>query len=88
MKVIINLPKSATALASMMLSDNVEQERIDAAVKKCEEQPTEIDMADLAKQTDSDNSDLQALNMGLAIIAIGKALGEQKKEEQQESADK
>ena len=83
MKIIINLPKSATALASMMLSDDVEQERIDAAVKKCEEQPTEIDMADLAKQTGSDNSDLQAFNMGLAIVAIGKALGEQKNEEQQ-----
>ena len=82
MKVIINLPKSATALASMMLSDDVEQGRIDAAVKKCEEQPTEIDMTDLAKQTGSDNSDLQALNMGLAIIAIGKVLGEQEKEEQ------
>lgn len=88
MKVIINLPKSATALASMMLSDEVKQERIDAAVKKCEEQPTEIDMADLVKQTGSDNSDLQAFNMCLAIIAIGKALGEQEKEEQQESADK
>lgn len=30
-------------------------------------------MADVAKQTGSDNSDLQALNMGLAIIALGKA---------------
>lgn len=81
MKVIINLPKSATALASMMLSDDVKQERIDAAVKKCEEQPTVIDTAELAKQTGSDNSDLQALNMGLGIIAIGKVLGEQEKEE-------
>ena len=69
----------------MMLSDDVKHERIDAAVKKCEEQPTEIDMADLAKQTGCDNSDIQAFNMGLAIVAIGKVLGEQKKEEQQES---
>lgn len=82
MKVIINLPKSATALASMMLSDEVEQERIDAAVKKCEEQPTEIDMADLAKQTGSDNSDIQAFNMAMAIVAIAKTIEELKKEEQ------
>lgn len=39
MKVIINLPNSATALASMMLSDSVKQEKIDAAIKKCEEAP-------------------------------------------------
>lgn len=74
MKIIINLPKSATALASMMLSDSVKQEKIDAAIKWCEEHETEIDMADVAKQTGSDNSDLQALNMGLAIIALGKAI--------------
>ncbi len=35
MKIIINLPKSATALASMMLSDEKEQEVIDAAIKQC-----------------------------------------------------
>ena len=82
MKVIINLPKSATAFASMMLSDEKEQEVIDAAVKQCEENPTEIDMAAFAKQTGQDNSDLQVFNMALALIAISKAIEEQSKSEQ------
>lgn len=51
MKVIINLPKSATALAAMMLADEKEQETIDAAIKECEETPTEIDMTDFAKKS-------------------------------------
>lgn len=82
MKVIINLPKSATALASMMLSDEKEQEVIDAAIKQCEEAPTEIDMASFTKQTGQDDSDIQAFNMALAIIAIAKAIEEQSKIEQ------
>ena len=86
MKVIINLPKSATALASMMLSDEMEQETIDAAVKQCEETPTEIDMADFAKRSGSDNSDLQAFNMGMAIIAIAKAAEEQKTKQPKDEA--
>ena len=45
MKIIINLPKSATALAAMMLADEKEQVAIDADIKECEETPTEIDMA-------------------------------------------
>lgn len=86
MKIIINLPKSATALASMMLSDEKEQEVIDAAIKQCEETPTEIDMAEFVKQSGVDNSDLQAFNMGMALIAIAKAIEEQSKE--QPKADK
>ena len=34
MKIIINLPKSATALAAMMLADEKDQEAIDAAIKE------------------------------------------------------
>lgn len=82
MKVIINLPKLATALALMMLSDEKEQEVIDAAIKQCEENPTEIDMAAFAKQTGLDNSDLQVFNIGMALIAIAKVIEEQGKSEQ------
>lgn len=82
MKVIINLPKSATALASIMLSDEKEQEVIDAAIKQCEEAPTEIDMASFAQQTGQDNRDIQAFNMALALIAIAKVIEEQSKTEQ------
>lgn len=81
MKIINNLPKSATALASMMLADEKEQEAIDAAIKECEETPTEIDMADFAKKSGTDNSDLQAFNMGMALIAIAKVIEKQEKEE-------
>ena len=72
MKIILNLPKSATALASMMLADSVEQEQIDAAIEKCEEAPVEIDMKEFAEKSGSDSSDIQALNLGLALIALAK----------------
>jgi uncharacterized protein with PhoU and TrkA domain len=81
MKIIINLPKSATALAAMMLADEKEQEAIDAAIKECEETPTEIDMADFAKKSGTDSSDLQAFNMGMALIAIARVIEKQEKEE-------
>lgn len=80
MKIIINLPKSATALAAMMLADEKEQEAIDAAIKECEKTPTEIDMADFAKKSGTDSSDLQAFNMGMALIAIARVIEKQKKE--------
>lgn len=86
MKVIINLPKSATALASMMLSDDMKKETIDAAVKQCEETPIEIDMAYFAKRSGTSNSDLQAFNMGLAIIAIAKAAEEQETKQPKDEA--
>ena len=82
MKVIINLPKSATALASMMLSDEMDQNTIDEAIEKCEEAPFEIDMADFAKRYGQDNSDLQAFNMSLALIAIAKASEDLKKKKE------
>ena len=77
MKVIINLPKSATALAAMMLADEKEQKAIDAAIKQCEETPTEIDMADFTKWS---SSDVQAFNMGMALIAIARVIEKQEKE--------
>lgn len=80
MKIIINLPKSATALAAMMLADEKEQEAIDAAIKECEKTPTEIDMADFAKKSGTDSSDLQAFNMGMALIAIARVIEKQEKE--------
>jgi hypothetical protein len=80
MKIIINLPKSATALAAMMLADEKEQEAIDAAIKECEETPTEVDMADFAKKSGTDSSDLQAFNMGMALIAIAGVIEKQEKE--------
>ena len=79
MKIIINLPKSATALAAMMLADEKEQEAIDAAIKECEQTPTEIDMADFAKKSGTDSSDLQAFNMGMALIAIARVIEKQEK---------
>ena len=80
MKIIINLPKSATALAAMMLADEKEQKAIDAAIKECEETPTEVDMADFAKKSGADSSDLQAFNMGMALIAIARVIKKQEKE--------
>lgn len=88
MKVVINLPKSATAYASMLLSDSMEQETIDNAIKQCEESPIEIDMNEVAKTTGQDNSDLQAFNMALAIIAIGKIISDQKKEKESAETEK
>lgn len=73
MKIIIDIPNSAVALASMLLSDDMEQETIDAAVKRCEETPTELDMKLFAEKSGSDKSDLQAFSMGLAICAIAMA---------------
>ena len=87
MKIIINLPKSATALAAMMLADEKEQEAIDAAIKECEETPTEVDMADFAKKSGTDSSDLQAFNMGMALIAIARVIEKQEKEEKPEQTD-
>lgn len=87
MKIIINLPKSATALAAMMLADEKEQEAIDAAIKECEETPTEVDMADFAKKSGTDSSDLQAFNMGMAIIAISRVIEKQEKEAKPEQTD-
>ena len=87
MKIIINLPNSATALASCMLSGTMEQETIDAAIKRCNDSPVEIDMKDLENQSGADSSDLNMFNMALAIIAIAKKAeelnneNEQKKEE-------
>lgn len=81
MKVIINLPKSATTLVSIMLSDEKEQEVIDAAIKECEETPTEIDMSDYVKRSGIDNSDLQAFNIGVALIAIARVIEKKEKEE-------
>lgn len=80
MKIIINLPKSATALAAMMLADEKEQEAIDAAIEECDKTPTEIDMADFAKKSGTDSSDLQAFNMGMALIAIARVIEKQEKE--------
>lgn len=79
MKVIINLPNSATAFASMTLSDTLPQEKIDAAVKQCEEQPTEVDLGDVLKTSGQDNSDVQFFAMGMAIFAITKAIEKQDK---------
>ena len=87
MKIIINLPKSATALAAMMLADEKDQEAIDAAIKECEETPTEIDMADFAKKSGTDSSDLQAFNMGMALIAIARVIEKQEKEAKPEQVD-
>lgn len=81
MKIIINLPKSATALAAMMLADEKEQVAIDAAIKECEETPTEIDLADFAKNGGIDRSDLQAFNMAMALIAIARVIEKQENEE-------
>lgn len=81
MKIIINLPKSATALAAMMLADEKEQKAIDAAIEECEKTPTEIDMADFVKKSGTDSSDLQAFNMGMALIAIARVIEKQEKEE-------
>lgn len=81
MKIIFNIPKSAIALASMILSDDMEQKTIDAAVKQCEENVTEIDVQDYAKRGGADNSEIQALNIGMAIVAIAKAAEGQSKTE-------
>ena len=82
MKVILNLPKSAAALASMLLADDYEPEVIEASVKWCEENPTEIDLSNLKNNAGLGNSDIQAFNMGLAIMAIGLRLEEIKKQKE------
>lgn len=86
MKIIIEIPNSAVALASMLLSDDMEQEAIDAAVKKCEETPTELDMKLFSEKSGSDKSDIQAFNMGLAICAIAIAAEKLKNESKEEDS--
>lgn len=80
MKIIIDIPKSSVALASMLLSDDLKQETIDAATKWCEENPTELDMKLFAQKSGSDNSEIQAFNMGLAVCAIAMAVEKLEKE--------
>ena len=86
MKIIIDIPNSAVALASMLLSDDMKQETIDAAVKRCEETPTELDMKLFAEKSGSDKSDIQALNMGLAICAIAIAAEKLENESKEEDS--
>ena len=80
MKIIIDIPNSAVALASMLLSDDMEQETIDAAIKRCDESPTVLDMKLFAGISEIGNSDIQSFNMGLAIYAIAMAAEDIKKE--------
>ena len=86
MKIILEIPKSATALAAMMLSDSCSEEAIEKATKACEENPVELNLSsgDIASAL-GDKSEIQAFNMGLALIALGVKLEEQKKEEQKPS---
>ena len=86
MKIIIDIPKSSVALASMLLSDNLEQETIDAAVKRCEETPTELDMKLFAEKSGSDKIDLQVFSMGLAICAIVTAAKKLKNETKEDDS--
>lgn len=85
MKIIIDIPNSAVALASMLLSDDMEQETIDAAIKRCEETPTELDMKLFADKSGSDKSNIQGFNMGLAICAIAMAAEKLEKESKEEN---
>ena len=66
----------------MLLADEMEQEKIGAAIKQCEESPVEIDMGELSKKTGSDNSDMQAFNMGIALVALAKVIESNEKEQQ------
>lgn len=79
MKIILNLPKSASAFAAMFMADNFKTEDIEAAIKMCEDSPTEIDLTVLKGNSGIDESDLQAFNMGIAIVAIGMRIDENKK---------
>ena len=86
MKIILEIPKSAVALAAMMCSDDYSEEAIEKATKACEENPVELDLSGSGiASAIGDKSDLQAFNMGLALIALGMKLKEQKKEEQKPS---
>lgn len=76
MKIIMNLPKSAAAFAAMAMADNFKTEDIEAAIKMCEDSPTEIDLTVLKGNSGIDESDLQAFNTGIAIIAIGMRIDE------------
>lgn len=87
MKIIFNLPKSSSALAAMMLSDTMKQETIDAALKRCEESPMEIDMNDMKEKADSKESDLQLFNVAMAIVSIAKAAEELEKENNQQTEE-
>jgi len=82
MKIILNLPKSAAALAAMFLADDYESEVIEATIKLCEENPTEIDISNIKEKLDLDDSDMQAFNMGLALIAISMRIDEVKNQKE------
>lgn len=82
MKIILEIPKSAVALAAMVASDDFSEEVIEKATKACEENPVELDLtAGGFSSALFDKSDLQAFNMGLAIIAIVTKINEQEKEQ-------
>ena len=85
MKIILEIPKSAVALAAMVASDDYSEEVIEKATKACEENPVELDLtAGGLSSALGDKSDLQAFNMGLALIAIATKIDEQKKEQKKE----
>lgn len=79
MKIILNLPNSASAFAAMLMADDFKIEDIEAAIKMCEDSPTEIDLTVLKGNSGVDESDLQAFNMGIALVAIGMRIDEIKK---------
>ena len=79
MKIILEIPKSAVALAAMVASDDYSEEVIEKATKACEENPVELDLTKGSISSAlGDKSDLQAFNMGLALIAIATKISEQK----------
>lgn len=73
MKVIIEVPDSSLALAAMLAADEFDQEAIDEAVKTVKEHTTELDTKRLSNDTY-----MQQFHAGLALLAIAKAIDNQK----------
>lgn len=72
------------ALAAAAASDDYSEETIQKAIAKCNESPTELDLA----ASGMENSDQLQLCMGLAIFAIAKAIGDLDDDKSKQEAQK
>lgn len=78
MRVIIDVPEKFLAVAASLISAGFDgsEEIVYAAVEKCKGKDIEVDIRD----TDISKGDLIQWNIGMATLAITKALDEMRKD--------
>lgn len=84
MKIVIEIPGTAIALAAAAAADEYSEETIKKAIEKCNDLPTEINLTAMGM----DKSDSLQLCMGLALFALAKAIRESDDSKSKEEAKK